>query len=80
MAVQAAFAEEVFGLEDCDDGFLALFGQDSELNPSFLDIKHRLRDVALFENLLVLVKFEDVFPVADFGEKELRVKYVLRPL
>jgi len=30
MAVHAPFAEELFGLKDRDDGFLALVRQDSE--------------------------------------------------
>src|ERR1700733_11011000 len=66
------------GLDDRDDRFLALFGQDGELDPPRLNVKHRPRGIALFENFLVLVKFEDCFPIADFGEKDLRVKRVLR--
>src|SRR5579863_5942716 len=77
MAIHAAFAEEMPGLEDRDDGLLALFGQDGELDLPLLNIKYRLRDIALFEDFLVLVKFEDHLPVTDFGEKLLRVKHVL---
>jgi hypothetical protein len=78
VAIHAAFAEEMSGLKDCNDGLLALFGQDSELDLALLDVKDCLRDVALLENFLVLVKFEDRFPVTDFGEKDLGVKDVLR--
>src|SRR5277367_1034323 len=77
MAVHAAFAEEMSGLQDRDDGFLTLFGQDSELDLAFLNVKNGLRDIALFEDFLVLVKVEYRFPIADFGEKDLGVKYVL---
>jgi len=39
MAIQAAFTEELAGLQDCNDCFLALFGQDSELDLASLNVK-----------------------------------------
>ena len=69
MAVHAAFAEEMSGLKDRDDGFLALFGQDSELDLSFLNVKHSVRDVALRKHNLIFLKFNNSLPHADFGEK-----------
>src|SRR6185437_17140978 len=80
MAVQTAFAEEMSRLKDRDDGLLALLGQDSEFDLAFLNVKHRFRDVALFKNFLVFAKFENRFPVTDLGEKDFRVKHVLRRL
>jgi hypothetical protein len=76
MAVHAAFTEEMSGLQDRDDGFLALFGQDSQLDLAFLNLEHRVRDFALLEHVLVLVKFKDRLPGPHFGEKTLGVKHV----
>jgi hypothetical protein len=45
---------------------------------AFLNVKNCLRDIALFENFLILVKFKDRLPVPDFGEKDLGVKHVFR--
>src|SRR5258708_30796324 len=77
MTIHAAFAEELAALWNCDNGFLALLGHDSELDPTFLNVKHRVRDLALLEHMLILVKFEDRFPKSDFGEKNLRIKLVI---
>src|ERR1700676_2306647 len=53
-----------------------MFGQDSKLDLTFLNVKHRVRDIALLEHVLILVKFENRFPSSDFGEKNLRIKLV----
>jgi hypothetical protein len=39
LAIQASFPEEVAGLEDGDDGLLALLGHDGELHSAILDVK-----------------------------------------
>ena len=54
MAIHAPFAEELSGLKDRDDGFLALFGEDSQLDPTLLNVEHGVRDIALLEHFLVL--------------------------
>src|ERR1700730_579953 len=54
-----------------------MFGQDSKLDLAFLNVKHRVGDIALLEHVLVLVKFENRFPRSDFGDKNLRVKLVI---
>src|SRR6202035_3384955 len=54
-----------------------MLGQDSKLDLAFLNVKHRVRGIALLEHVLILVKFEDRFPKSDFGEKDLRVKLVI---
>src|SRR5580704_1204807 len=77
MTIHAAYTEELAGLQNRDHGFLALLGHDGELDPTFLNVKHRVSDVALLENELILVKFEDRFPGSDFAEKNLRIKLVI---
>ena len=77
MTVHASFAEELAWLQNRDDGFLALLGEDGQLHPSFLNVKHRVGDVALLEDVLVLAKFSDRFPRSDFGDKTLGVKLVI---
>ena len=69
MAVHAPFAEELKRLKDRDDGFLTLFGQDSEFDLTLLNVEHGVRGIALLEYLLVLVKFEDRFPLPTFSRK-----------
>src|ERR1700730_7165566 len=76
MTIHAAFAEELAGPQNCHHGFLAMLGQNSQLDLAFLNVKHRFRDIALLEQVLILVKFEDRFPSSDFGEKTLRIKLV----
>ena len=45
--IQAPFAKKAAGSKDCDDRFLALLGDDGELELAFLEIKDRIRDIAL---------------------------------
>src|SRR6202161_1492590 len=80
MAVHAPFAEELKRLKDRDDGFLTLFGQDSEFDPTILSADHVCGDIALLEYFLVLVKFEDIFPGTNLFEKVLSVEHVCRRL
>src|ERR1700730_12473928 len=77
VTVHASFAKELAGLQDCDDRFLALLRHDSKLDLAPLNVKNRVRDIALLEHMLVLVKFEHCFPRAHLGEKYFGVKYVL---
>jgi len=78
LAIQAAFAEELAGLQDCNDCFLALLRQDSKLDLAFLNVKHRVRDVALREHCLILLKFQYRFARTYLGKKLQRVERVLR--
>src|ERR1700691_866438 len=78
MAVHAPFAEELKRLKDRDHGFLTLFGQDSEFDLTLLNVEHSVRDIALLEYFLVLVKFEDLFPGTNLFEKVLWVEHVCR--
>ena len=47
MAIQTSFAKKVAGSQDCDDRFLALLGNDSELDLALLNVKNRVRDLSL---------------------------------
>jgi len=42
-----------------------------------LNVKYRVRDIALLKHVLVLAKFEDRFPRAHVGEKEFWMKHLL---
>jgi hypothetical protein len=42
-----------------------------------LNVKHRVCDLALLEDVLVLAKLENRFPGSDFGDKDLRIKLVI---
>jgi hypothetical protein len=77
MAIQAALAEELAGLQDGDYRFLALLGEHSKLHLAFLDVKHRVRDVALREHVLIPVKFQDRFSRTHLGKKFQGVERVL---
>jgi hypothetical protein len=77
MAVQAAFTEELAWSQDRDDCFLALLGLDGELDPAFLNVKDRVGNVALFEHVLIFLKFQYRLSRSYFGEKDFRVKHVL---
>jgi hypothetical protein len=41
MVVQARFTKKLTRSEDCNDRFLALLGNDSELDLALLDVKNR---------------------------------------
>jgi hypothetical protein len=54
---------------------LAQIGHDRKLDLAFLNIKHRVRNIALLENVLIFVKFQYRFPRAYIGEKVFGVKH-----
>ena len=47
MAIQASFAKKLAGSQDRNDRFLALLGNDGELDLALLDIKDRFRNLTL---------------------------------
>src|ERR1700738_2441031 len=57
MAIQTSFTEKVAGAEDCTHRFLALLGNDRELDLALLDVKNRVRDLSLRKNNLILSIF-----------------------
>jgi hypothetical protein len=77
VTVHAALAEELPGLQNRNDGFLALLGKDRELDPAFLNVKHRIRGVALLEHMLVLLEFENRLPGSDFRKERLRIELII---
>src|ERR1700730_4713020 len=74
MAIQTSFAEKVTWSQDCNHRFLALLGNDGELDPAFVDVKNRVRDLSLRENDLILPIFRYRFSLARLGEKYFRIK------
>ena len=71
---KTSLAEEFVRSKDGDDGFLALLGNDGELHLALLDVKDRIRSVALRKNDLPLAVFGDAPAVADAGEKRFRIE------
>jgi hypothetical protein len=69
VAVHAAFAEELARLQNRDHGFLALFGQDSELDLTFLNVEDRVGDVALLEYVLIFNELSTAFPSPTLARK-----------
>jgi len=50
LACQATFAKEVTGLQNGDDRFLALFGDNRELELACLNVEDGVGRIALREN------------------------------
>src|SRR5206468_12394723 len=74
MAIQTSFAEKVTWSQDCNHRFLALLGNDGELDLAFLDVKNRVRDLSLRKNNLILPIFGYRFSFAHHGEKYFGIK------
>ena len=47
MAIQTSFAKKMTWSQNCNYRFLALLGNDSELDLALLDVKNRVRDLSL---------------------------------
>src|ERR1700720_4223788 len=74
MAIQTPFAKKMTGSQDCNDCFLALLGNDSELDLALLDVKNRVRDLSLRKNNFILSIFGYRFSFAHLGEKYFGIK------
>src|SRR5947208_16775987 len=74
MAIQTSVAEKVTWAQDCNHRFLALLGNDGELDLALLDVKNRVRDLSLRKNNLILPKFGYRFSLAHLGEKYFGIK------
>src|SRR6266702_4683442 len=74
MAIQTSFAEKVTWSQDCNHRFLALLGNDGELDLALLDVKNRVRDLSLRKNNLILPIFGYRFSLAHLGEKYFWIK------
>src|SRR6476646_8906795 len=77
MTIHASFAKELARLWNCDDRFLALLRHDRKLDLAPLNVKNRVGDVALLEDMLIFMEFQYLLPRAHFGEKYSGVKHVL---
>jgi hypothetical protein len=77
MTVKATLAEELTGLQNRDYRFLALLGQDSELDPPLLNVKYCIGGISLRENVLMPLKLQYCFPGADFAEKNSGIESVV---
>ncbi|HJY52172.1 MAG TPA: hypothetical protein VJ349_26535, partial [Stellaceae bacterium] len=67
--IEASFAEELSGLQNSDHGFLALFGDDENLDPSLLNIENCISDVSLGKNDLVFLNFNMTLPSPTLARK-----------
>src|ERR1700722_16778536 len=65
------------GLQNPDHRFLALIGQDRELDFALLKVIDRVGDVALFEDSLAFFKFKNSSADPHFGKIGMRVELVL---
>src|ERR1700730_10810906 len=74
MVIQTPFAKKVTRPQDCDHRFLALLGNDGELDLALLDVKNRIRDLSLRKNNLILSIFGYRFPLVHVGEKYFGIK------
>src|SRR5437763_17212042 len=80
MAIQTSFAKKVTWSQDCNHRFLALLGNDGELDLTLLDVKNRVRDLSLRKNNLILPIFGYRFSLAHLGEKIFGIKRGLTSL
>src|SRR5260370_31228958 len=74
MAIQTSFAEKMPGSQDCNHRFLALLGNDGEVDLALLDVKNGVGDLPLRENNLILSIFGYRFSFAHLGEKYCVIK------
>jgi hypothetical protein len=55
--IQTALAKKVTSSENCDDGFLSVFGNDGDFDRAVYDVKNGIGGVALGVDSLMLVVF-----------------------
>jgi hypothetical protein len=72
MAVQTSFAKKMTWFQECNHRFLALVGNDSELDLALLDVKNRVRDLSLREDE---TSFDPKIFLAKVGEGKTISKY-----
>src|ERR1700693_492815 len=74
MAIQTSFAKKVSRFQNTHNCFLAPLGNHGELDLALLNVKNRVRLATLRKNNLVLVILGYSFPIAQLGEKCLRLE------
>jgi hypothetical protein len=67
VAIHAALTKELSGSQYPDHRLLALLGLDSHLDLTFLNVKHRARDIALLEHVLIFMEFQYLLSRAHFS-------------
>jgi len=77
MAIESPLAEGLARFQHPDDRLLALLGQDSELDTTFLNVKNRIRHVSLLEDVLAFLKFQDRFARPYHGEKGFGIEPII---
>src|SRR5271169_2634988 len=77
MAIHAALAEELTEFQNSNDRFLALVGNDHDLQSTFLNVVNRVRWVSLSKDDLVLAIPDNGFSLAHLGKKFLGIKSTL---
>src|SRR5713226_5740436 len=75
VAIYATLTKELSGSQYPDYRLLALIGQDSHLDLAFLNVEHRVRDIALREHILILLKFQFGLSSSNAREKNPSVKH-----
>ena len=80
MAIQTPFAEKLAWSQDRNHRFLALLGDDSELDLALLDVEDRVRHLSLRKNNLIPPIFGYRFSLAHLGEKRFGIERCLASL
>ena len=71
---ETSLAAKFIRPENCNHSLLAAFRNDRDFELALLDIKNRIRSVALREDCLALAVFGNRSPLANFGEEVFRIK------
>jgi hypothetical protein len=74
VSIQTRFAKKLTGSQDCNDRFLALLGNDSELDLALLDVKDCVCNLSLREDSLILAVFGYRLSFAHLGEKSFGIE------
>ena len=74
LAGQASFAAELVLPKHGNDGFFASFGDDRELYPALLNVKHRIGTISLREDPLIFEVFRNRAARAHDGQERLRIE------
>ena len=71
---ETPFPKKVFGIQNRDDGFVALLRNHSKLDPAGLDIEHGIGRIPLREGQMLLRGSQRRFAVANSGKKGMGIE------
>ena len=74
LAGKTGLAEELVGIKNGGDSFLALLRYDSDFDPAFLDVEDRICRVSLREYDLAFAVVGNAAALTDLGEKGLWIE------